>query len=150
MLVLACILAGCGGSGSANWQRVEGDGFRFEAPAGWAVSGTSAAGEGPDRVEVSVFRLVRPYDPSRRAAAARELDGVAARLARQLHGRVSARSSVRVAGLDGRAYTVDYERRVEEITFLLDGRREYQLLCRRAEGGDDGACRRLVASFELG
>jgi hypothetical protein len=96
-----------------------------------------------------VFRLVRAYDPARRAATSRELDRVADRVAAQLKGSVASRRSLEVAGLDARSYSVDFGGKVEEITFVLNGQREYELLCRRAAGADDAPCARLLASFAL-
>lgn len=102
------------------------------------------------RVEVVVFRLVRPYDPSRRAAVARELDRVAARLAAQLKGSIASRQFLAVGGLDARSYSIRFGSKVEQITFVLHGQREYQLLCRRAAGADDAPCTELLRSFALG
>jgi len=150
LLAVALILAGCGGSGSANWQQVQGDGFTFEAPAAWTVGGAAATNGAVDRVEVLVFHLVRPYDPARRAATARELDRVAGRVATQLKGSVSSRRSLQVAGLDARTYALAFGGKIEQITFVLRDQREYELLCRRSEGADDAPCAHLLASFQLG
>ena len=54
-----------------------------------------------------------------------------------------------VAGLDARSYRIAFAGKTEEITFALDGQREYQLLCRRPAGASDGPCAELLASFEL-
>lgn len=150
MLAVALILAGCGGGGSDNWQQVRGDGFRYNAPADWVVDGTAASAGAVDRVEVRIFRLVRPYDPARRAATARELDRVAAGIAAQLKGSVSSRRSLQVGGLDARSYALAFDGKVETITFVLQDRREYQLLCRRTQDGDDAPCAELLRSFEAG
>jgi hypothetical protein len=154
---MALILAGCGGAGSDNpqaqTQTVRGDGFHFEAPAEWTAARKerlAVAAEGAvDRVEVRTFRLVKPYQPRLFAAAARELDAVVDRLAKQLRGRVAGRTTVTVAGRKARSYRVDYDGKVQEITFVLDDRREYQLLCRRTADAADDACRGLVESFAL-
>ncbi len=148
--MLACILAGCGGAAHSNWQQVHGRNFRFQAPAGWKVAGTAASSGPVNRVQVNAFRLVHPYKHAQQAAVARELDGVAARLAQQLKGRLVSRRTVAVGRLDARAYAIDIGSVEEEITFVLQGKREYELLCRRAKGGDDTACRKLVASFRAG
>jgi hypothetical protein len=150
LLLLCLILAGCGGGGSPKWQEVRGDGFRFNAPADWTVSGATASSGAVDRVEVVVFRLLRPYDPARRLAVGRELDGVASRIVQQLKGSIVQRSWVAVGSHDARAYAIDYGAKTAEITFVLRGRSEYQLLCRRPKSGDDTACRELTASFRLG
>jgi hypothetical protein len=147
------ILAGCGGVRGEGSQEVRGGGYRFAAPAGWTVTRTptsAAASSGPvDRVQVQTFRLVRPYRAELFAAASRELDRVADRLAAQLGGRVVTRASLRVADRDGRAYRIEFDGRVTEITFVLDGRREYELLCRRPAAADGEICRAFVGSFEL-
>ena len=100
-----------------------------------------------NRVQVSRFRLQRPYDPARRAAVAVELDRAADSIAAQQKGVVKRRSALEVAGLDARTYSIDYDGKTEEITFVLDGQNEYQLLCRRPSDGSDDACRELVRSF---
>ena len=147
LLVLACILAGCGGAGNSKWQQVQGGGFSFEAPAGWKVVGATASNGPIDRVQVNAFRLVHAYVHAKQAAAARELDGVAERLARQLKGTVASRRTLRVDGFDARGYSIDHNGLTEEFTFVLRGQREYELLCRRSAGVGDAACRELVVSF---
>jgi hypothetical protein len=149
LVAVALILAGCGGAGNANWQQVRGSGFVFNAPEGWSVTGTAAASGRVQLVEVRVFRLVREYDPSRRLATARELDGATTRLAAQLKGAVAARRWLTVGGLDARSYTIGYAGKSTQITFVLDGRREYELLCRRPAGADDGPCVELLESFAV-
>jgi hypothetical protein len=153
-VVLALILAGgslpgCRSREITNWQQVQGDGFRFNAPAGWTVAGAVAKKGAVERVEVLTFRLQRPYEPSRREAAAHELDGVAARIAAQLKGTVTESSSLEVSGLDARSYSIDYDGKMDELTFVLHDRREYELLCRRKAGSGDSACRELVRSFRV-
>jgi hypothetical protein len=44
---------------------------------------------------------------------------------------------------------IAYDNKTQQITFVLRGRQEHQLLCRRPASGDDGACRGLLASFVL-
>jgi hypothetical protein len=149
LLVLCAILAGCGGSGSGKWQQVESGALRFDAPAAWSVSGASASDGPVNRVEVMTFRLLRAYDRARRAGVGHELDGVADRLAKELGGSVRVRAWVAVGGLDARTYTVGFADKIEEITFVLDGRDEYQLLCRRAAAASGDACRRLVETFRV-
>ena len=102
-----------------------------------------------DLVEVRTFRLVKPYRPRLFDAAARELDGVVMRIAMQLSGRVASRETIRVSGRRARAYRIEYDGRVQELTFVLVGPTEYQLLCRRLAEESDAACRQLVDSFAL-
>jgi len=126
---------------------VHGAGFTFQAPASWTVAGNAAVDGAVNRVEVLPFRLLRAYDAARRAAAARELDGLASRVAQQLKGTASAGRELQVAGYDARAYTISFDGKVEEITFVLHGTREYELLCRHAAGSALPACAELLASF---
>jgi hypothetical protein len=154
VLVAVAILAGCGGAGGQRTQPVTGDGFRFTAPLGWTVAQTqrsASASSGPvNRIEVQTFRLLRPYRSELFDAASHELDRVAGDLAVQLHGRVASRATTRVADRDARWYRIDYDSRVSEITFVLDGRREYELLCRRPTKAGSDTCVAFVRSFELG
>ncbi len=48
-----------------------------------------------------------------------------------------------------RSYRVAYGKLVEEITFLLDERREYELLCRRVATAGEDLCARFLSSFAL-
>jgi hypothetical protein len=153
-LLAASILAGCGGAGEASTQQIHGPGYSFAAPSAWSVTQAAtsiAASNGPvDRVQVQTFQLVKPYRSELFSAAATELDQVAAKLARQLRGRVTMRSSTHVNGRDARVYRIDYGRKVDEITFVLDDVREYELLCRRAAVVNPGnTCGRFVRSFRL-
>lgn len=137
-------------------QTLSGDGFGFEAPAGWKVTRTpqtieAALGDGA--VSVTVFRLTHPYRPELWPKVVPELDGVARNLADQLRGQAEAGTTVTVAGRRARRYEIAFRRRggdfVEQITFVLDGPREYQLLCRYRAGADVRACAALGSSFRL-
>lgn len=143
------ILAGCGGASSVKWQQVHGTGFSYSAPSAWSVSGSSASNGPVDLVEAHTFRLERPYVSSRHAAAMRELDGDSASIAKQLGGKVGARAAVVVGGLRGWSYSIDYDGKTEELTFALDGRREYELLCRRLQGSSEEACTELQRTFTI-
>jgi len=100
-----------------------------------------AARHGAGLVSVSVFPLVKPYDPARFVAAAKELDGVAARLAQQAGTPLTRRETVTVGNRKVRAYRYGDRR----IAFVLVGKREYQLFCERAQA----ACDLLFSSFTL-
>jgi hypothetical protein len=154
-LLTVVILAGCGSSTSEKTQTIKGNGFRFEAPVGWAVvrkgPSVAAVNGSVDRVEVMRFRLEKLYRPALFAAAAHELDGVAARLAGQLGGRLADQATSQVGGRKARTYTIEYgPGKTQQIAFVLDGRDEFQLLCRRASSAADADCARLFTSFALG
>jgi hypothetical protein len=150
VLVVAIILAGCGGGGGSEQQVVHGDGFRFEAPVDWKVSSQGVASNGRiDLLEVRTYTLLKPYRRALLARAARELDGDVEKIASGLHARVTSRETMRVAGHDARGYRLEYGGKVQEITFVLEGKREYELICRIATREDDAPCRHLVASFRI-
>ena len=146
-LAVLFILSACGGSKRQEAPAtvgVRGTGFTVQVPEGWAVTRPStgvAARHGAGLVSVSVFPLVKAYEPGKFAAAARELDGVAARLARQAGVPLTRRETVTVAHRRIRAYTYGGRR----IGFVLVGKREYQLFCRHAAA----ACDLLFSSFTL-
>ncbi len=107
---------------------------------------------GEQLVSVTVFPLGRPFQPALWDKTAPELDRVAVQLAAELGGRVATRAGATLAGHRARTYDISFKRGgknvVERIAFILQGRREYQLLCRFV--GDDSACRHFRQSFTLG
>jgi hypothetical protein len=159
VIVLA---AGCGGGGhkasASDVKTVTGGGFRFSAPSSWSVSRSgrevTAHGSSVDLVGVTTFRLARVYRPSLWRQAAEALDRTAADLAEYYDGELLARKTIVGGGRRARRYEIAYHSdgvaTVEQIAFVLTGRREHQLLCRFERGGDDGACRTLFSSFRLG
>ena len=123
---------------------MRGPGFAFEAPEAWTVStprDSVVARRGSALVSVTRFPLLKAYDPARFEEVAKELDRVAAQLAKQAGGSLDVKETTTVAGRRIRAYRYDEKR----IGFVLDGRREYQLFC--ANAGD--ACDLLFSSFAL-
>ena len=93
-LALIGVVAGCGGGGGSKGtkttpapvdQVVNGTGYTFAAPARWRIlttsHGVSVSGARWQLLTVGVYKLVKPYAPTRFEATARELDGVAASLA---------------------------------------------------------------------
>lgn len=107
------------------------------------------ASQGLEIVEVTHFRLEKPYRVARFAAVSRELDGVAGGLARQIKGTLVDRATVRIAGRKTRYYRLEYGGKVEETAFVLSGLDEYQLLCRRNASAPDATCAQLFSSFAL-
>ena len=150
------ILSACGGSPrpqahpASAWQTVTGAGFHFQAPKGWKVATAAkrtTATSGDRLVQVSTFPLVRPYTAALFAKVASELRARMDDLARQTGGRVSNSRTVTADGSSSHAYDVAVADHVDEYTFVLRGKREYLLLCRRAAKGDRSYCERLVTSF---
>jgi hypothetical protein len=151
-LAFVSILAACGGgtpTKAVSTRLVRGPGYTFAAPVAWETTHgvrAVAAYSGKDRVSVTTYTLLKPYRPALFPAAAKELDGVAARLAAEAGKTVTQRQTVVVDGRKTRAYRFGSMR----IGFVLDGRSEYQLLCAPQRNGDpDGACALLFTSFAL-
>jgi hypothetical protein len=161
LALLVVALAGCGGhdtssSPAPELRRVRGDGYSFEAPAAWRVvrgprTLEARRADGVELVRVTVFPLARPFRPALWGRAVTALDRSADALATQLAGRVHERATVTVGAGRARRYVIRFERDgtevAEEFTFVLDGRREYQLVCRRPVERELAACDRLAASF---
>lgn len=160
-VALAAGAAGCGGGKTApppaTHQQVKGSGFTFSAPTGWRVTATArglnVAGPGSQLLSVGVYRLVKPYAPARFAAAARELDGVAGRLAAGRQGKVDSKRTLTVAGRKVRSYRIGYElggdSLTQQVTFVLRNTTEWLLVCRRGTADPDEPCARLLTSFAL-
>ncbi|MFL5928245.1 MAG: hypothetical protein ACJ77E_15050 [Gaiellaceae bacterium] len=151
------ILAGCGGSsasepqGQEKWQSVRGHGFSFQAPAGWRVERAKsrvAATHETELVQVATFPLLRRYDAKLFHEVARELRTRMLQIAGETNGRLSGEHTVRAGGIRSHAYDVTVGDHVDEYTFVLDGKREYLLLCRRSSDQKAAACERLATSFE--
>ena len=158
-VAFAALLAGCGTHGAASvLRRATGPSYHFGYPSDWQVRRTArsvtAAGAGEELVSVTVFRLAKPYRPAIWPKLVPVLDGVAAQVSSSLHGHLASRSTTLVAGRRARSYEIEFRRDgkdvVERIVFLLDGRREYQLLCRFEPGGKrSAACSDFLATFRL-
>lgn len=130
---------------------MRGPGFTFSVPAGWTTSRSLTrvvARDGEREVSATVFPLLKPYDPARFRDAARELDRVAAKLAARSGGSLTESVTTVVDGRKIRAYRYEAHGRHTRVGFLLEGKREYQLVCSApAADGRDDACRLLYASF---
>lgn len=146
------ILAGCGGSAQKNGQTVRGRGFHFGAPARWHVSEarTSASATLDSQlVQVTTFPLIKPYDDALFEKVRRELDTRMQAVAAQLHGKVTGSRTVTAGGIRSHSFDVAAAGDVVEYTFVLEGRREYQLLCRRPSSASDAPCALLLSSFAV-
>jgi hypothetical protein len=158
-LLAVLAVAGCGGrggDGEASAQALSGRGYRLAAPAGWEVkrAARTLSAQSDDRlVSVTVFTLTRPYRPALFRAVVPELDRVADDLARKLGGEPRPGRTLVVGGRKGRAYETSFTRGDadfdQRVVFVLDGRSEYQILCRWPKGEDGTFCDRAVASFKL-
>jgi hypothetical protein len=152
LLVSAAIFAGCGGSGAdQQTQTINGRGFRFDAPAGWTVQRSGrmvSASNDDDLVQVATFSLLKPYTHVLFDRVDRELRLRMRELASQTGGTVSGSSTVTAGGIRSHAYQVTVGDHVDEYTFVLRGRREFQLLCRRRTSSGARVCDQFVKSFE--
>lgn len=156
---LLAVAAGCGGGGGGNTestvaagQSVSGPGFAFQAPEGWTAktlpTSAEARQDASTVVSVTVSPLVKPYRLALFPRVAKELDRVASDYAARLEGRVTRRRTIEVAGRKARQYEVAHGDLVDRITFLLRGRKNFQLSCRwRSEDGEPSACAQLAATF---
>ena len=148
----AVILAGCGGSSQpkAQTEPVNGKGFRFEAPAGWkvaAVPGGMGASRDSELVQVVTFPLVKTYTAALFGRVAGELQLRMQALAKQTGGSLSQTRTVTPAGIRSHSFDVDVGDHVDQYTFVLRGKREFQLLCRRRSSSSTAFCAALISSF---
>jgi hypothetical protein len=150
--VLVLIVAACGGS-AQQYRLVEGLGYSFDAPAGWKLVRTPRAlgmQDGDvDLVQVTRLPLARPYRAALFPRVVPELDAAARQVADE-SGAVMRARTVRILGDRVRQYDLHFSGRFEQLTFVLRGKRNYQLLCRRDENADEAPCMRLVSSFRIG
>lgn len=103
---------------------------------------------GDSKLEVRQFLLRRAYDPALFTKVAPEIDRVARQLAARLEATTTGRT-VTVAGQKGWQYDFVHGDVFEQLTFVLRGKVEYQLYCRRSKNESNRPCERLVASFTL-
>jgi hypothetical protein len=162
-VAVVLIAAGCGGGGGGgggnepqpnggSGQAVAGPGFSFRAPGDWKVTvrptSAEAKGDSSALVSVTVLPLLKPYRLALFPRVVTELDRVAATLATRLGGKVTSSRTVTVGGRRAREYEIEHGGLVDRITFVLRGKRNFQLACRwRADDGEPDACARLSSSF---
>ena len=154
-LLLVAVLAGCGGSAHKTvvLQSVRGPGYRFQTLPGWSIARkahvvtATRPGSATDLISVSTYRL--PKVPT-----VAEIDAAARSLALTLHGKLDAKSVVRVAGKPARRYDLSYRKGGQDLglrlVFVLRGKREFQLLCRwqsPPDGDLTQACDALARTF---
>ncbi|HZQ83104.1 MAG TPA: hypothetical protein VFB25_14105 [Gaiellaceae bacterium] len=155
LLLPLLILAGCGGSGhpkAARWETISTDSFRFQAPHGWpwhTRQGIVAASNDSELVQVAPFPLAKTYTTALFGKVQRELMTRMRTVAQQTDGRLTGRNDVTVAGIKSHLYDVTVGDHVDEYTFVLRGKREFQLLCRRKKSNAAPFCEHLLATFKL-
>jgi hypothetical protein len=152
LLLAVLILAGCGGSSEpkAQSQIVKGRGFSFKAPVGWHIQHSirgSAASQGSELVQVSTFPLVRPYTAPLFGRVAQELALRMKTIARETGGTLTGMHTVTAGGVKSHRFDVKVDGHVDQYTFVLIGKREYQLLCRFRTSSSDAFCSDLLTSF---
>lgn len=129
-----------------------GPGFSFAAPAGWTPAvgkrRASASHDG-ELLQVAAFPLLKPYSPGLFERVALELRTRMKQLAVQTGGSISNGTTVTTAGIRSHSYDVTVADHVDQYTFVLRGRREFQLLCRRKASSSDDACKQLLTSFRM-
>ncbi len=110
--------------------------------------GKVSASRDTELVQVATFRLLKPYRSGLFGQVERELSTRMRQLAQQTGGSVSADRTVVADGIRSHSYEVTVGGHIDQYTFVLRGRREFQLLCRRTSSHGDEACRQLLTSFE--
>jgi hypothetical protein len=154
LVLCTVILAGCGGGGQGNVPavRVTGPGFSFAAPKGWKIEHAAArasATHDAEIVQVAAFPLARAYTDALFGKVKVELAARMRVVAAQSGGTLSDGGTVTVAGIRSHAYRVTGKDHVDEYTFVLRAKREFQLLCRRRSSSADTVCKRLLTSFRV-
>jgi hypothetical protein len=154
LLFAVLILSACGGSAEpkaqTEWQTVRGPGYRFQAPQGWTVARVArrtTASHDTSLVQVATYPLVKPYTDALFDRVQVELRARMEDLARQSGEKVRGTRTVTANGGRAHMFELGDGDHVDEYTFVLKGKREYLLLCRRPEGGQTDYCARLISSF---
>jgi hypothetical protein len=121
---------------------------RFQVPKSWPVvsrrTGANASKD-HDLVQVDTFPLARTYTPKLFTRVESELRVRMAAVAAKTGGTVQGHSVVDAGGIKSHSYDVRVGGRTDIYTFVLRGKREYQLLC----SADDAVCGHLIASFAV-
>jgi hypothetical protein len=150
-LATLAIVAGCGGSGATGPRVVAERSYSVELPASWKLDRGPrllTASQGDAKLEVRRYPLRRAYAPALFDKVRPEIDRVAHALGLQLKATATGRT-LPVSGEKAWQYDFVHDDVFEQLTFVLRGRTEYQLYCRRAKGDANRSCERLVATFRL-
>src|SRR4029077_14987394 len=100
-------------------------------------------------VRVLIFPVAKIYTPKLFVKLGAELRIRMTALARQTGGTVEGTGVATADGIKSHVWHVKTGDLLDEYTFVLRGRREYQLLCRRPAGGDASACAHLGSPSRL-
>lgn len=111
------------------------------------VGSTTTASKDAQLVEVTTFPLVKRYDDALLGKVARELGARMQQVAAKLNGNVTRAHTVTVAGVKSHSYDVTAGASILEYTFVLQGLREYQLVCRYPANKSSSVCAQLLRSF---
>jgi hypothetical protein len=98
-------------------------------------------------LRVATFPLMRQYTPALFDRVEKELSVRMAQVAQQTGGTLKGQRTVKAGGIESHQYDVGVGDHVDQYTFVLSGKREYQLLCRRKSSSKDDFCQALVTSF---
>ena len=129
---------------------VRGHGFSFNAPAGWKVTAagsSTTASHDSELLQVSSFPLLKAYSDALFDRVKTELDVRMQAVAKAAGGTVTGSRTVTAGGGRAHSYEVSAGGDVLQYTFVLRGKREYELLCRRPSSKGDGNCKTLLTSF---
>jgi len=136
-----------------SYHEVRTPAFRFQAPVGWKVEtqgDMTTASSDSELVQVASYPLARPYTPTLFTRVESELATRMAQVAKASGGTVTGHSVTTAGGIRSHAYTVQVGDHVDTYVFVLRGKREYQLLCRRRTSNRAEFCEQLRSSFRLG
>ena len=135
---------------------LQGEGYGFDAPGGWAVTRSARsieASRGIAVVSVTRFPLLRGFRPTLWPKVVPEIDRIAAGVASDQRGTLSSRTTTALGGEQARRYDIEYVRDgkhlVERLGFVLHAKTEYELLCRFEQGKSTSACDELFRTFRL-
>jgi hypothetical protein len=106
-----------------------------------------AQGGDVELVQVTRLPLARAYTRDLFDRVVPELDRAANAVAAEVDGKVTSRT-IEVLDERVRQYDLTFDGKLEQLTFVLRGKTNYQLLCRRDVDGDDEPCDTLVTSFQ--
>jgi hypothetical protein len=109
----------------------------------------TTASSGSELVQVATFPLAKPYSVALFPTVRKELATRMAQVAKESGGTITGRSVATPAGIKSNVYEVRVGDHVDEYVFVLRGKREYQLLCRRKASSSEDFCAKLVSSFAL-